>query len=127
MPAYGASGPATQTTLGSFVWENEVVDPSDPSGEPSSIPIGLKRSENHPNCVSAEVEFSADPGAFQIDLQTADTNEEKYFVTKASLDETGVNDDFIGRIEATNIVAKLVRLKMVSLTNASVEVSAKIF
>ena len=60
-----------------------------------------------------------------VDLQVADTNEDPYFVTKASF-ETGLNDAFVGRIEATNIVAKFVRLKMVTLTNA-VKVTARFF
>ena len=54
----------------------------------------------------------------------ADTDQEKFYVTKATLN-TGLNPTFAGRIEATNIIAKLVRLKMVTLTNA-VKVTAKV-
>jgi hypothetical protein len=68
--------------------------------------------------------FAANPGAFAVDLQVADTDQEKFYVTKATLN-TGLNPTFAGRIEATNIIAKLVRLKMVTLTNA-VKVTAKV-
>jgi hypothetical protein len=124
MPIYGSATPLTLTTMGVAVWNNEAV-PTAPANQSVSIPIGLKRNTNAPNCLSVEVSFAANPGAFAIDLQTSDTDSENYYVTKATLN-TGLSATFTGRIEATNIVAKFARLKMVTKTNA-VNVSAKFF
>lgn len=120
MPAYGSAPPGTSSTLGGAVWNNEAI-----IAGAKSIPIAMSRSGNLPNCVSVQVEFAADPGAFAIDLQVADTDADKYYVTKATLN-TGLNPTFVGRMEVTNLVAKFARLKMVTKTNA-VNVTAKMF
>jgi hypothetical protein len=124
MPVFGTSQPQTlEAGRPALVWDDEDVVTTAP--ESCSASVGLQRNEYFPNCFSAEFKFAADPGAIMVDLQVADTNEDPYFVTKASF-ETGLNDAFVGRIEATNIVAKFVRLKMVTLTNA-VKVTARFF
>lgn len=105
------------------LWDAETVTGSPDPAE--SKQFCLHRNPNLPNCFSVELEFSANPGAFQLDVQTADTDEDKYYVTKASL-STGLNENFVGRIEVTNVVAKFARLKMITLTNA-VEVTARVF
>jgi len=121
MPVYGSAPPKTaEGGIPQAVWNDENV-----TAGSSSLAVGLQRNENLSNCLSVELLFAANPGAIKVDLQTADTNEEKCFVTKASY-ETGLSAQFVGRIEATNIVAKFVRLKMVTLTNA-VKVTARIF
>ena len=120
MPAYGNTAQTLEAGRPAVVWNNESVAASS-----SSLAVGLQRHENFPNCLSVELLFAADPGAFAVDLQMSDTNEDKYFVTKATLD-AGLNETFAGRIEATNVVAKFARLRMVSLTNA-VNVTARFF
>lgn len=120
MPAYGSAAPGASSTMGGAVWNNEAV-----AAGGKSVPICLARSANLPNCVSVQLEFAADPGAFAVDLQVADTDADKYYVTKATLN-TGLNPTFVGRMEVTNLVAKFARLKMVTKTNA-VNVTAKMF
>lgn len=124
MPAYGVTGPSTQSTVGITVWNAEVV-PTTPAASSVSHAVALARNPHFPNVVSVEVDFAADPGSFAVDLQTADTDAEANYVTKATLN-TGLNAGFVGRIEVTNIVAKFARLKMVTKANA-VAVTAKIF
>lgn len=123
MPAYDTiSAPVFNPGRPIMVWDDEDAGPS---GEAiASQQICLHRYEL-PTCMSVEVEFADDPGAFQLDLQVADTDAEKYYVTKASL-AGDLNASFVGRIEVTNVVAKFARLKMISLANA-VNVTARIF
>lgn len=122
MPVYGSAPPATADGRGAMVWNNETL--TLPSAG-ASLSVSMHRNSNLPNCVSAEIAFGADPGAFAIDLQVADTDQEKFFVTKATLN-SGLNTSFVARIEATNIVAKFARLRMVTRTN-SVPVTAKLY
>lgn len=121
MPAYGSAPPENASPgYKKTVWDNEVVAPGS-----ASVAVALPREASFPSCISIELEFASNPGAFQIDLQTADTNQEKYYVTKASL-TTGLNTSFVGRVEVTNLVAKFCRLSKVSMAN-NVAVSARIF
>ena len=123
MPIYGEVSPPL-VGLGAAVWDDEEVTPGGSPDESSSTAISLHRNPNLPSCISVEVRFAADPGVFQIDLQCADTDEDEYYVTKASFDD-GLNDFFVGRIEAANIIARFARLRMVVLSN-SVNVTARI-
>jgi len=121
MPAYGTATPQTQTAgWPQVVWNDEAVAASG-----KSLAIGMRRNSNMPNCLSVEVIFASSPGTFGVDLETADTDQDKYYTVKASL--STVNAQFAGRIEAANVVAKFARLKMTSITNASVHVTARIF
>jgi hypothetical protein len=127
MSIYGeVAPPSLSSGYAGLAWDNETVAVGGSPDESSSQAFGLHRSSNAPSCVSVEILFGGDPGAFQVDLQCADTNEEECFVTKGSLDTGRLNDSFVGRIEATNIVAKYVRLRMVTLTNP-VSVTARFF
>jgi len=120
MPVYG-SAPSGQTGLGALVWSAET-----PAVGTASVPVVMGRTPNFPNCLGVEIAFAAAPGAFQIDLETADTDQDKYYVVKGSIGTgTPLNAQFVGRIEITNIVAKFARLRMVSRTNA-VAVTAKL-
>lgn len=71
----------------------------------------------YPWGVSIEISFSGDPGAFQIDVQTADTDSDTHYVTLASF-TTGLNSSFFGRIEIDTFWAEYLRLNVVTLTNA---------
>ncbi|PWT91556.1 MAG: hypothetical protein C5B54_05085 [Acidobacteria bacterium] len=123
MPAYSSSAikkPQMLVGRNIAVWANEAV-----TAGSASERISLNRDPNLPAVLSVEVKFAADPGAFQIDVQTADTDSEVYYITKASL-SSGLNSSFVGRVEFTNIVATYVRLKMITKTNA-VNVTATLF
>jgi hypothetical protein len=124
MPAYGSSTPATlESGRPTLVWNNENVPTS--GAAQMSQAVCLRRNPNLPNCVSVEVIFAANPGTFGVDLQAADTDQDSFYVTKATLN-SGLNGTFAGRIEATNLVAKFLRLRMATLTN-NVKVTAKFF
>lgn len=129
MPVYGSDSPyETPPTLNAgrpvAVWDDEGVETSPPETA-SSQSVGLHRYPNLPTVLSVEVRFAEDPGVFALDLQIADTDEDEFYVTKATLDG-GLNDAFVGRIEAINVVGKFARLRMSTLTNA-VNVTAKFF
>ena len=127
MPAYGGNSGAIGTLVAGVpqtVWSNEAV-PASGGNAQISVAVALHRSPNFPNVFSVEIKFAADPGAFAVELQTADTNEDAYYVVKATLN-AGLNAAFAGRIEATNIIAKFARLRMATKTNA-VNVTAKFF
>lgn len=125
MPVYGTTTQTLEAGRPAIVWEDEDVSPSGSPDESSSVAVGLRRHATMPNVFSAEVQFAANPGAFAVALQVADTDDEEFYVTKATLN-TGLNTAFVGRIEVTNSVAKFARLKMVTRTNA-VNVTAKFF
>jgi hypothetical protein len=119
MPAYNAAtAPVVEQGRPSTVWSAEAV-----SNGGKSQQVSFHRRELPGTC-SVEVEFSGDPGAFSIDLQTADTDADKYYVTKTTL--SAVNSSFVGRLEVPQIVAKFARLVLVSKANA-VNVTAKFF
>ena len=120
-PPYSGFTPPVQTAgWPNVVWNNEAV-----AVNSSSMQVCLKRCEHFPNVVSAQIKFSADPGAFQVDLQTADVDDDTLYATKVSLN-SGLNANFVGRIEAVDVVAKFVRLRMVAKTNP-VNVTATLF
>lgn len=123
MPVYSptASPPTLSAGYPSAVWNDENVTVST-----FSQAVCMKRNPNLPNCLSVELLFAANPGAFSVEVQFADTNEDKYYVTRTPAYTSGLSAGFAGRIEYTSIVAKFARLKMVSLTNA-VKVTAKLF
>jgi hypothetical protein len=70
-----------------------------------------------PQSLAVEVVFSANPGNFEVDLQTADTDANANYVTKASL-SGGLNGSYVGRIEVAQMSAKFARLAIPTLQNA---------
>lgn len=85
----------------------------------------LPSRHKYPNFFSVQLVFSADPGTFAIDVQTADTDVDADYISRATIN-SGLNTSFIGRAEFTGVVGKFVRLKLVTLTNA-VRVTADLF
>jgi len=125
MPVYGSGTPATLAPgWPSVVWNDENVPTT--GAAQYSVPVSLKRQATMPNCLAVELAFAANPGAFSVEVQFADTDADKYYVTRAPAYTSGLSAGFVGRIEYTSIVAKFARLKMVTLTNA-VKVTAKMF
>lgn len=79
-----------------------------------------------PGQCSIEIKFSADPGAFQIDAQVADTDTEAAYVTESGTTVTTVNAGFYTRIEMWPFVGKFVRLIMTDDPANAVTVTATI-
>jgi hypothetical protein len=127
MPAYQAPPYVAPFTPQVFnpgqalvLWNNEVV-----AANGISTQFCMHRHSIEATVLSVQLQFAADPGAFQVDFQTSDVDADAFYVTKASLN-SGVNASFVGRMEVTNVVAKFARLYLVSITNA-VAVTATIY
>jgi len=118
MPAYNTAAPFFLSSgIKSTVWNAEVVAAAGKSQQ-----LCLLRNDL-PRAMAVEIKFSADPGSFQVDLQTADTDSDAYYVTKESVSFT--NAAWVCRIEVGTVVAKFVRLFMPELANV-VSVTATI-
>lgn len=91
----------------------------------ASIAIQLERikSSFYPMGVSLQCFFTtadgktaANPGAFEIDLQTADIDSDPSYCTQSSL--TVLNPSFQGRFEQTTLWAKYIRVYLKTITTA---------
>jgi hypothetical protein len=75
--------------------------------------VALLRGNNTtPQHLSAELQFSATPGAYTWQLETADTDIDGNYFIEGSLASS------VPRIEVSNIAANFARIRVVTLTNA---------
>jgi hypothetical protein len=128
MPAYGDPAfkpknftPGTKVE----VWKLEKPGKGAPVANAACVPMALPRGLL-PVCFAVEIEFSAAPGAFSLDVELADTNAEKYYVKRAPAITAVSATGFVARVEVTNVVAKYVRLKMGTVTANDVTITARI-
>ena len=116
MPAY--TGPAQAGLIRDnqqkFLWNNETV-----AAGTASIAFQIERVNRsfYPWGISLEIFFSGNPGAFEVDLQDADIDEDSHYVTVDAI-TVGLNSSYVTRIELPSFYAKYVRVKLVTLTNA---------
>lgn len=112
MPVY-AAGNATALAPGdqALAFSAENVK----AALPASAAFATQRAGGQPYGESWELIFSAAPGAFQVDVQHADTDADVNYVTMNSV--TAVNTNQAARIELPACWSKFSRLKVVSLTN----------
>jgi len=117
MPLYPGPGKAALLYENRQAWlfQNEAIT----AGQ-SSIACQLHRifGDSYPFGASFEIGFSADPGAFEVDIQTSDSDaaDGKYF---SVVQTTGpLNASFLTRVEMPLFWARFVRVKLVSITNA---------
>jgi hypothetical protein len=117
MPAYPGNGLAKLINANQqkYLFESETVA----VGE-SSVAYQLERLPNvvYPWGMSFEFSFSGAPGTFQVDIQTADIDQDSHYVTINSL-TGGLNTSNVGRIELPSFWAKYVRVNVVSFANAA--------
>lgn len=117
MPVYPGSGQATLLNANSqkLVFNAERVFAGS-----ASIGVQLERqkSASYPFGASVELTFSAAPGVFQMDVQTADTDDDAHYVTIQSI--AVVNASNVARVELWNMYAKYIRTLLVTLTNSAV-------
>lgn len=118
MPGYAGTGMAKKINYNQQVrlWEAETV-----AVGTSSRAVQLTRIEgrSYPWGCAFEIAFSATPGVFQVEAQTAETDQDANYVTVAQLNS--VNASFVGRIDLTSgtpFFGKFVRLHMTTLPNA---------
>jgi hypothetical protein len=123
VPIYGSSQPVLlYENEQEYLFQNDTVGTGT-----SSIPAELRRTRglSYPFGFSVELTFSANPGNFQVDIQTADTDLAANYVTLASITQASVNASYTGRAEVVATWCKFVRLNIVSIAN-SVAISAKV-
>jgi hypothetical protein len=116
MPGYPGTGQAQliYENRQVFLFQNETV-----ANGTASIAFQLHRvrGTSYPFGMSLELGFSADPGTFEVDIQTSDTDDDAHYVTINTVN-SGLNTSFVGRVELPSFWAKYVRVKAVTLTNA---------
>ena len=116
MPAY--TGPAQAQLLldnrQAFLFQNETI-----AAGTASIAYQLRRERgaSYPWGMSLEVFFSGDPGAFEVDIETSDVDEDAHFVTINTM-TGGLNTSYAGHLELPSFWAKYVRAQVVTLTNS---------
>ena len=89
-------------------------------GIPSS-PLG-----QHPPSVNIDIQFSADPGVFELAVQEADVDEDADYMTVPSAGTiSAVDANFRARTDLFPFTGKFIRLLLVSRTNA-VNLTARI-
>jgi hypothetical protein len=128
MPGYPGSGQAAliRENRQVFLFQNETI----PAGTVNSASIAVQleriRSLAYPWGVSFEIYFTdstgvtpANPGNFEVDVQTADVDENTHYCTISALTSvSSLNSYFVGRIELPQFWAKYVRVYLKTLTNA---------
>lgn len=107
-----------------FLWQNDIVPAGAAVGSLSlAVQLERVRSVHYPWGFSVEVAFSGNPGAFEVDVMVADTDNPRYFIPWTNI--TQVNAFNVGRVDVLNSWAKYVALYMTTLGNA-VSVSGQI-
>lgn len=126
MPAYSGVNQAKLLRENSqvFLWQMDTVPASATVGSLSiAVQLERVRSVHYPWGFSVEVAFSGPPGAFEVDVMVADTDNPNYYVQWTTI--TQVNAFNVGRVDVLNSWAKYVALYMKTLGN-SVLVSGQI-
>jgi hypothetical protein len=124
MSGYGGTGRATllRDNQQVFLFQQAAT-----AAGKASMAVQLERinRSSYPWGVSFEIFFTdingnpADPGVFEIDIQTADIDQDIHYCTINALNAAGqLNANFVGRIELPNFYAKYVRAYAKTLTNA---------
>ena len=103
------------------VWNAETVTTGQASQQVALAPGRFEGEQR----VSVEIGFSADPGAFTIDLQTADTDVAAAYCTEPTATITAVNAGFYARAEIA-VKARFARLLMTAQPANAATVTAKI-
>ena len=107
-----------------LVWNNETVPASAVNGSLSqAFQLERVRSVSYPWGFSVEIEFSGNPGAFEVDVMVADTDNPTHYIQFTNI--TQVNSSFVGRADVQNCFAKYVALYLNTLGN-SVNITGQI-
>ena len=121
MPAYNSTVPPYAIWPGDTqnIWNAE-----SPSAGTSSQQMALgERDSRGGTPFSADIQFSANPGTFEVDVQVANVDQDSAYYTldQATTTDgaiTQVNAGFAAHLDAPFVTAKFARLKLVSLQNA---------
>ena len=126
MPGYKGINQATllRENRQVFLWQNEIIPAGQANGSLSlAFQMERVRSAAYPWGFSIEVAFSGNPGAFEVDVMVADTDNPNNFIQWTNI--TTVNATNVGRVDVLNSWAKYVAVYMKTLTN-SVQVTAQL-
>jgi hypothetical protein len=127
MPGYAGIGRANllRENHQEYLWINETVPVglSTSQGLSRAVQLERVRSSYYPWGFSLEAVFASAPGAFEIDVMVADTDNPTYFVPWTTI--TQVNAFNVGRVDVLNSWAKYVAVYMKTLGNTGL-VSVKI-
>jgi hypothetical protein len=121
MPAYNTISPPYAVWPGDSqtIWNAE-----SPAIGAASQQVALgERDGRGVTPFAADVQFSGNPGTFEVDVQVANTDQDSAYYT---LDQGTTNDGavlqvnsaFTAHLDAPFVTAKFVRLKLVALQNA---------
>ena len=127
MPGYSGTGQATllRENRQVFAWQNETVPAGAAAGSLSQAwQLERVRAVSYPWGFSVEVSFSGNPGAFEVDVMVADTDNANNYVQFTNI--TTVNSSNVGRVDVLNSWAKYVALYLKTLTNSGVLVTGQI-
>jgi hypothetical protein len=120
MPGYAGIGQAQlhRENRQIFLWQNDTVPAGGTPPQSLSLAVQLERvrSVSYPWGFSVEVAFSGNPGAFEVGVMVADTDNPNYFIQWTNI--TQVNAFNVGRVDILNSWAKYVALYMRTLGNA---------
>ena len=107
MSAYQTTGSITGLYPGD---SSTVINNEQPASGTASRQVAVAQSPNGgQQKLSVQVSFPSAPGAFEIDLQTSDVDNDADYVSEATTITT-VNADFTARAEFPQIVALFARL-----------------
>ena len=123
MPGYGGTGRAQliRQNQQAFLFQRE----TNVTGH-ASVAVQLERVNRsyYPWGVSFQVSFTdvngnpANPGTFEVDIQTSDIDQDAQYCTINSWAGAGsLNANFVGRIELPNFYAKYIRAFVTTLSN----------
>ncbi len=122
MPNYTSNGHAglLYENQQQFFWNNETV-----AAGTLSIGCQVRRVLNgfYPWGFAVEVQFSAAPGTFELDIMGAETDLKGNYVKLGSI--SAVNSSNVGRFDTTTYFPKYVAANMTTLANV-VNTTAKI-
>ena len=95
-----------------YLWFNQpCVD------DMASVAVQLSRVRGgyYPPGAAFQVEFSADPGVFEVDIQAAEDDRPGSYVSVGTI--TSVNGSFVGRLDLMEKYVKFCRAQLTSVTN----------
>lgn len=129
MPGYPGAGLATPLlyTKQGYFWQTETIVTTYPGS--LSVAFLLQRIDAtfYPWGFAVEVQFTSNPGSFEVDVMGAETDNPINYVKIGSITAVAslVPGNYVGRFETTALYPKYVALNMTTLGN-SVPVTAKI-
>lgn len=101
------------TNTQAVIWNAQRVPATTAS---AAVQLERQKSAFYPNGVSFEIAFSGNPGVFEFDIQSSDTDQESSYVT-VNIVTGNLNASNATRIERPDIYAAFVRGVLKTLTN----------